>query len=162
MDQFTMHAAASMLVDAFKAVTADYIAKQLNGSPPDIRIADDTHWVAPEDYETLCDDWAVGLLIISNKHNDTSIYGAAGNIAFRTMHDIGHMVHGLTFSLADEISLAMVQWPMIRKHIHKTEFVEVCRDLYMADTVMMSLYNERYGAFPCDQTEFIMRCCAEQ
>lgn len=158
MDNFTMQAAAALLVDAYKQVTAEYLSKM---PKLDIRTSDD-NFAAPEDYETLCDDFAVGLLVISTNHSATSIYGAAGNVAFRTMHDLGHIAHGLTFSLADEVSLAMVQWPMIRKHIHKTEFREVCRDLYMADTVAMSLYNERFGEFPCDQTEFVQRCCAEQ
>lgn len=156
MEHYTLMAAAALLVDAYKAVTAEYLAvmDQQRGSALDIRISDG-EFVAPEDYETLCDDFAVGLLVISNDHNSTSVYGAAGNIAFRTMHDLGHLSHGLTFSLADEVSLAMVQWPLIRKHIHKTEFVEACRDVFMADTVMMSLYNERFGEFPVDQTAFI-------
>lgn len=163
MDLYTRSAAASLLVDAFKKVTADYLRKidAQRGEPMDVRISDG-EFVAPEDYETLCDDFAVGLLVISSDHNDTSVYGAAGNIAFRTMHDLGHLVHGLTFSLADEVSLAMVQWPMIRKYIHKTEFVEVCRDIFMADTVMMSLYHERFGNFPEDQSAFIQQALAEK
>lgn len=153
MEHYTLMAAAALLVDAYKAVTAEYLAAR-EGEPLDIRISNG-EFVAPEDYETLCDDHAVGLLVISNEHNGTSIYGESGNIAFRTMHDLGHLFHGLTFSLADEVSLAMVQWPMIRKHIHKTEFVESCRDVFMADTVMMSLYQQRFGEFPTDQTAFI-------
>src|SRR5690606_28793885 len=76
MDKFTQAAAAHHLVEAYKKVTAEYLALR----PLDVTISDD----APETYEALVADAAQGKLRISPANSGATIYGHAGNMAFRT------------------------------------------------------------------------------
>lgn len=111
--------------------------------------------LAPSTFEALLTDAQEGgVLYISGEHCGTSIYGVQGNIAFRTMHDLGHLSTGLSFSTADEVALALHQWEQVRRYI-PVSWRERCQAVYQADTIMQSLYCERHGVFPTDQTAFI-------
>jgi hypothetical protein len=149
MDKFTQAAAAHHLVEAYKKVSAEYLALR----PLDVTISDD----APETYEALVADAAEGKLRISPANSGATIYGHAGNMAFRTMHDLGHLMYRLEFTLADEVLLATNQWLDLKVYI-PAEFVGVCHDLYFADTVKQSLYCDRTGEFPRDQIAFVRHC----
>lgn len=149
MDKFTQAAAAHHLVEAYKKVTAEYLALR----PLDVTISDD----APETYEELVADAAQGKLRISPANSGATIYGKAGNMAFRTMHDLGHLMYRLEFTLNDEVLLATNQWLDLKVYI-PAEFVQVCADLYYADTVAQSVYCDLTGAFPVDQIAFVRHC----
>lgn len=111
--------------------------------------------LAPSTFEALqTDAQEGGVLYIGTEHSATSIYGVDGNVAFRTMHDLGHIQTKLTFSTADEIALALHQWEELRRYI-PVSWRERCQAVYQADTIMQSLYCERHGVFPTDQTAFI-------
>lgn len=146
MDKFTQAAAAHHLVEAYKKATAEYLALR----PLDVTISDH----APETYEQLVADAAQGKLRISPANSGATIYGHAGNMAFRTMHDLGHIIYGLQFTLADEVLLAGNQWLDLKGYL-PPEFVGVCHDLYFADTVCQSLYCDKTGEFPRDQVAFV-------
>lgn len=110
---------------------------------------------APTSFEELQRDAREhGVVFISEEHSASSIYGVAGNVAFRTVHDLGHLSTGLTWSTADEVALALHQWETLRLHI-PVAWRERCQAVYQADTIMQSLYCERHGVFPLDQSEFI-------
>lgn len=146
--QLVIQIAADYLVKAYKKVIPQYTAVM---GLRDICVSEH----APNTYDMLrhgydnCD-----TLLISSLHNETSVYGRDGNITFRTMHDLGHLHHRLSFSLADEISLFMLQWWEIAPHLpasHRT----VCRLVYDADTTLQALYEAKHGEFPKDQSRFV-------
>ena len=151
MHKLTMQRCAEYLVAAYIEVAAE-LREQLG-----VHIQVDSR--APETFEQLKADAADGFLFISDDHCETSIYGVQGNIAFRTMHDLGHLSTGLTFSTEDEVALALHQWEQVRLCI-PAAWRERCQAVYQADTIMQSLYCERHGVFPVDQTEFVLAALA--
>lgn len=151
MHKLTMQRCAEYLVAAYIAVAAE-LREQLG-----VHVQVDSR--APETFEQLKADAANGFLFISSDHSDTAIYGAQGNEAFRIMHDLGHLSTGLSFSTVDEVALALHQWEQVRLYIPR-EWRERCQAVYQADTIMQSLHCERYGAFPADQTVFVLAALA--
>lgn len=150
MDKYTLAGAAAHLVTAYKAVTAAYLERQ----PYEVKVGPG----APETYAQLRLDADHGnLLHVGEENSATCIYGVAGNVAFRTMHDLGHLAHDMDFTLASEVALAMHQWVLIAPHIPQP-WRAVCHDVYLADTVQQSLYEAKHGSFPKDQTAFVLRC----
>lgn len=147
MHKLTIQTCAEYLVAAYRAVGAELIVK--SGLTVDVSDFD-----APETYDGLCAAARVGALLVTTKHSDTSIYGVAGNVDFRIMHDLGHLSTGLKFTCHDEVALALHQWEEIRLHI-PADWRERCQAVYQADTIMQSLYCERHGEFPTNQTEFV-------
>lgn len=151
MHKLTVQQCAEYLVAAYTAVAAELREQVPVHAQVDSR--------APETFEELQADAANGFLFISSEHCGTSIYGEHGNVMFRIMHDLGHLSTGLTFSTADEVALALHQWEQVRLHIPPT-WRERCQAVYQADTVMQSLYCDRYGVFPTNQTEFVLAALA--
>lgn len=147
MHKVTIDQCAAYLVDAYRAVSAP-LADAL-GLTVEVRDG-----AAPTSFEELMVQAGTGTLYIGTEHSATSIYGVDGNVAFRTMHDLGHIQTKLTFSTADEIALALHQWEELRRYI-PVSWRERCQAVYQADTIMQSLYCERHGVFPTDQTAFI-------
>lgn len=110
---------------------------------------------APDNFADLQRDAKeLGVVFISDEHSEHSIYGVAGNTAFRIMHDLGHLTTGLTFSATDEVALALHQWEEIRLLI-PSDWRERCQAVYQADTIMQTLYHARHGQFVANQSEFI-------
>ena len=151
MHKITVQQCAEYLVAAYIAVAAE-----LRAQVP-VHVQVDSR--APATFEELKRDAAHGFLLISAEHSDTAIYGTQGNEAFRVMHDLGHLSTGLTFSTADEVALALHQWEQVRLHI-PSDWRERCQAVYQADTIMQSLYCERHGEFPTNQTEFVLAALA--
>lgn len=152
MELLTLRAAAAHLVTAYKLVSAEYLKRM----PLDVQVVKSLGNQCS--YSTLVSDANLsGKLRISCEFSETSIYGVSGNVSFRTMHDLGHICHGLTFSLVDEVSLALHQWQFIAPHLPH-EWRDVCHNVYLADTVQQSLYDARHGEFPKDQTAFVLSC----
>lgn len=147
MHKVTIDQCATYLVDAYHFVSAP-LADALGLT---VVVRDGA---APTSFEELMVQAGTGTLYIGTEHSDTSIYGVEGNVAFRTMHDLGHIQTRLTFSTADEIALALHQWEELRRYI-PVSWRERCQAVYQADTIMQSLYCERHGVFPTDQTAFI-------
>lgn len=153
MHRLTVQSCAEYLVAAYIEVGAALRAQQGLNIQVDYK-------QAPSTFEQLkLDALTMGTLFISDDHCETSIYGVQGNVAFRTMHDLGHLSTGLTFRTADEVSLALHQWEQVRLHI-PTAWRERCQAVYQADTVMQSLYCEKHGSFPTNQTEFVLAALA--
>lgn len=153
MHKVTIQTCAEYLVAAYSAVTAQLQVEQ------GLRVQVD-YKQAPQSYAELKRDATeLGIVFISDDHSETSIYGVQGNVVFRTMHDLGHLSTGLEFTCADEVALALHQWEQIRLHI-PTAWRERCQAVYQADTIMQSLYCERHGVFPADQTAFIYAALA--
>ena len=152
MHKLTIQTCAEYLVAAYRAVGADLQAK----SGLTIEVTED---FAPETYEGLCEAARRGILLVATQHSATSIYGVEGNTDFRVMHDLGHLSTGLKFTCHDEVALALHQWEEIRLHI-PTAWRERCQAVYQADTVMQSLYCEKHGSFPTNQTEFVLAALA--
>lgn len=147
--QFILARAAALLVEAYgKVIHQQYQPLW----PLDLSIGPD----APETFEALR-DMALdrGQLKVSTLHNSTSVYGAAGNLTFRVFHDYGHLIYNAKFDTEAEIRLAWRQWDDVCKFIPH-EWYEVCKHVYLADTVETSQYEATHGMFPADQTAFIL------
>lgn len=153
MHKVTLKTCAEFLAAAYAAVGQRLLATQPHLS---VHLS---NTAAPKSFDDLRSDAAAGLLYISEEHSEHSIYGVAGNTAFRIMHDLGHLSTGLSWSCADEIALALHQWKEIRLHI-LPGWRERCQAVYQADTIMQSLYCERHGCFPKNQTEFVQAALA--
>jgi hypothetical protein len=152
MDNITLSAAAAHLVVAYKRVTAEYLKRM----PLDVQVLKTLGGTTS--YSVLVSEANLeGRLRISCEFSETSIYGVSGNVAFRTMHDLGHIAHGLTFDPLDEIALALHQWQFIAPHLPH-EWRDVCHNVYLADTVQQTLYDARHGIFPVDQRAFVLSC----
>lgn len=151
MHRLTVQTCAEYLVAAYIEVGA--ALREQYG----LQVVTSNH--APATFEGLQADANRGLLLVSQEHSDTSIYGVQGNVAFRIMHDLGHLGTGLTFSTADEVALALHQWEQVRLCI-RADWRERCQAVYQADTIMQSLYCERHGVFPVNQTEFVLAALA--
>ena len=146
---FILARAAALLVEAYTKLIPEYV--QLLGIK-DLQVGPD----APNTFEALQADFIqYGRLKVFTEFNATSIYGAAGNLTFRIMHDLGHLLYDAKFTTNDEILLAQTQWKDLERYIPK-EWVIVCREVYTADTIEQSLYENRTGEFPADQKGFVM------
>lgn len=152
MDKYTLAAAAHKLVQAYKQVTSAMLAEL--GSV-DLRVETADTPRAPTNFVQLLGQIDAGLLVVSYEHGDTAIYGRDGNISFRTMHDIGHVLYQLNFSFPDEVELAHILWRRISEHI-PAGWVTTCHRVYLADTVGQALYERRVGKHPKNQTEFVL------
>lgn len=150
--QFILARAACLLVEAYTQTITEYRAIL----PLDGRIGLD----APSTFEGLKADAAKGFLKVSTEHNSSSIYGAAGNLTFRTFHDYGHLLYNKEFTLIDEVELACMQWQDLKGYL-PAEWVGVCHCVYVADTVRQSLYEAETGNFPADQKRFVMGFLAD-
>lgn len=144
--QFVLAQVAAQLVKAYKATIAEYQAIL----PLDLGI--DAN--APETYEDLVQNARQGMLYVTTAHSDTAIYGVAGNVTFRTFHDYGHILHARKFTTEDEIALAQLQWINLRNHI-PSEWVELAKVVYFADTVEQSRFEQQTGRFPVNQKAFV-------
>lgn len=148
MHKLTVQTCAEYLVAAYTAV-GDELQRELGLK---VRVG---RKQAPSSLEGLKQDAEdYGVLFVSDEHCDTSMYGVGGNIKFRIMHDLGHLSTGLQMTCADEVALALHQWEQVRLRIPPA-WRERCQAVYQADTIMQSLYCERHGTFPSNQTEFV-------
>ncbi|UAV89409.1 hypothetical protein JOR_5 [Pseudomonas phage JOR] len=145
--QFILARAACLLVTAYTQTITEY--RQL--LPLDGRIGTD----APSTFEGLKADARNGFLCVSTEHNQSSIYGGSGNLTFRTFHDYGHLLYNKAFTLVDEVELARIQWNDLKVYI-PTEWLDVCKCVYFADTEQQSLYEAENGDFPTDQKRFVL------
>lgn len=145
--KFILARSAALLVDAYLKTLVEYRAIM----PLDGRVGLD----APSTFEALKADAAQGFLKVSTEFNATSIYGAAGNLTFRTFHDYGHLLYNKAFTTQDELDLALVQWFDLKKHI-PLGWHGVCHCVYFADTAQQSLYEAEHGEFPQDQHAFVL------
>ena len=144
---FILAQAAAHLVAAYKSCITEY--REI--LPLDGRIGLD----APSTFEDLKADAAKGFLKVSTEHNSSSIYGASGNLTFRTFHDYGHLLYNKEFTLADEVELSRMQWQDLKVYL-PSEWVDVCHCVYVADTEQQSLYEAETGNFPADQKRFVL------
>lgn len=144
---FILAQAASHLVTAYKASIAEYQTVL----PLNLSIGHD----APDNFNALKSQAACGFLKVSTAHNDTSIYGASGNLTFRIFHDYGHLLYDAEFTTEQEVSLANTQWLDLKRYL-PAEWVNVCHVVYFADTVEQSKYEAATGNFPEDQKVFVM------
>lgn len=145
--RFILARAAAILVTAYKTQIAEY--QQV--MPLALGVAPD----APNTYSELRAEADAGKLRVSTEFNSTSIYGAAGNLTFRIMHDYGHLLYDALFTTEEEVSLAKTQWLDIKRHI-PAEWLDICHVVYFADTVEQSRYESLHGRFPVDQKGFVL------
>lgn len=145
--RFILAHAAQLLVLAYKECITEY--QQV--LPLKLSIGHD----APDNFNALKSQASCGFLKVSTEHNDTSIYGASGNLTFRIFHDYGHLLYDAEFTTEQEVSLAKTQWLDLKRHL-PAEWVNVCHVVYFADTVEQSKYEAATGKFPEDQKGFVM------
>lgn len=144
--KYTLPALAAMLVTAYKEQVAEYRTVL----PLDLGVS----LSAPDTYTGLRELAARGKLVVTPEHSSSAVYGVAGNIAFRTFHDYGHLLYEKAFSLEQEIELAHIQWADISHRIPH-EWRTLCWVVYSADTIKQSEYEAVHGAFPTDQKAFV-------
>ncbi|WYV99857.1 hypothetical protein AnF1_00001 [Pseudomonas phage vB_PpuP-AnF1] len=146
---FILARAACLLVEAYQKIIPEYVEAL---GIKDLQVGPD----APNTYEALVADYkANARLKVSTEFNSTSIYGGSGNLTFRIMHDLGHLLYDAKFTTNDEVLLAQTQWKDLERYIPK-EWVSVCREVYTADTIEQSLFEQRTGDFPADQKGFVL------
>lgn len=146
-NRFILAQAAAHLVEAYKTCIAEYQTVL----PLNLSIGHD----APDNFNALKSQAAMGFLKVSTAHNATSIYGAAGNLTFRVFHDYGHLLYDAEFTTEQEVSLALTQWRDLVRYIPQ-EWQGVCYVVYRADTVEQSEFEAKTGEFPADQKGFVM------
>jgi hypothetical protein len=93
---------------------------------------------------------------VAIEHGEHSIYGIKGNLAFRFLHDLGHLMGNYAMEYDDEVALALHQWPSIAKHIPH-EWRAECQRVYFADTIGQSIYCKLTGTFPANQRDFVLQ-----
>lgn len=148
-NQIILAIAAQKLVEAYGKCIEEYRSVlQL----VDIKIAAD----APCTYEQLTMEYDRDrILRVTEAFSSTAIYGVAGNVTFRVFHDCGHLLYDAEFTTVQEVSLAKTQWLDVARYIEKG-WQEICKVVYMADTVEQSLYEAKHGKFPEDQKGFVL------
>lgn len=146
-NRFILSAAAHHLVEAYRKTIAEYQTVM----PLALGIAAD----APDSYEALVFEGKQGMLRVSTEFNSTSIYGAAGNLTFRTMHDYGHLIYAKQFTPEDETALAHLQWADLKAYL-RPEWVSVCHQVYFTDTVGQLVFESINGHFLEDQKAFAL------
>lgn len=88
---------------------------------------------------------------ISREGNETAIYGAAANLAFRFWHDYLHYAHGLGVGLSSELKLAALHRDAVAKRFGADSLE--ARIMY-ADVAGQALYYAHEGEFVEDQRKF--------
>ena len=145
--KFTLATAAAHLVEAYKKAIHAYRTEVISCR---VGIADDS----PETFEALWAQYQTGLITVNTAHSDTAIYGRDGNATFRVFHDLGHIIYLKQFTESDEIALAERQWYDLLPHLPHA-WRDVCKVVYMADTVEQSRHCGQTGEFPTDQKAFV-------
>ncbi len=96
-------------------------------------------------------------LPISNEHCRTAIFPLeSDNVAFRFWHDVSHVRLGLSFSLADELELALWHLAAIVRAGHGED--SVVYRLLATDLFSQIACNAIAGRFPHDQAQFVAEC----
>lgn len=88
---------------------------------------------------------------ISRQGNESAIYGAAANLAFRFWHDYLHYVHGLGVGLSSELKLAALHRDAVAKRFGADSLE--ARIMY-ADVAGQALYYANTKKFIEDQRRF--------
>lgn len=145
--KFLLAAIAAKLVEAYKMQIAEYQTVM----PLALGVSDE----APDNYEALKAEAKQGKLRVSSEFSDTAIYGLAGNVTFRVFHDYGHLLYDAEFTTEQEESLARTQWLDVQRYIDPA-WRDLCKVVYLADTVEQSLFEARTGHFPVDQKAFVL------
>lgn len=96
-------------------------------------------------------------LPVSSLHCDTVIYlWPSDNVHFRFWHDTSHVELGLSFSLEDELELALWHLAQIERAGHDPDSTPY--RLLEADTVGQLLLLSLCGRFPLAQSVFVTDC----
>jgi hypothetical protein len=90
---------------------------------------------------------------ISREGNESAVYGAAANLAFRFWHDYLHYAHRLGVGLRDELKLAAMHRDAVAKRFGADSLE--ARIMY-ADVAGQALYFANRGEFIKDQRAFDM------
>lgn len=158
--QFTLAAAAAFLVEMYRERSEHMLC--------DIWRNRRAVWVcpdAPETYDQLCDlFFDHKVLVISNQHCDSSIYGQEGNLLFRIHHDLMHLEDDTRdFSTNGELATIAAAWGDLKLSRvwsaacaeYDQAWLDFVYNVYLADTVGQTLYYHRYARFPKNQTDFV-------
>ena len=138
-------------LSSFMLRKADNVAKQIGFG---YRDCDN----APGDFEALQAAYKAskqsGLALpVWNGCSDNTVYTSCGaNYAFRFWHDVLHCVHGLGFTLQDEITIGLMHHAEVVAYFGP-DSIEA--KIIYADTVLQSEYEARHGQFPANQLEFV-------
>lgn len=109
---------------------------------------------APETYEALKQYADSRELPIAGYACDTAIFTPEVNQAFRFWHDVRHLELDKGFTLLDELAVASDHIDEARQAGLSPLAIEILN----ADTSGQSLYHDRWGDFPANQTAFVWSC----
>lgn len=141
---------ASRLVHAMHVVLAQTASER-----PYTFVLTPYHSEAPADLVGMMKAAQEGEFPISTQDCHTAIYGEQGNQLFRMFHDAGHLKHQLDTVLEDELTLFTRQWADILPLLPE-EDKWPCNLIWQADTAGQGWLHQMTGAFPTDQTEFVL------
>ncbi len=149
----SVQAAGAVLVAAMRKVVNQNLADENHPCHGCIVVSE---FNAPGTYDFLAQRVAATReLAVERDFSATAIYGRYGNTVFRAFHDMDHLLHGLDFTLQDEIEVALLGWNSIAKLVPKHD-AQFLRRVYMADTIGQSVYFQKHGRFPDNQTAFVV------
>lgn len=159
-----VHAAACWLVEAYRKAAPD-MARSLSVCGLAVQAHPAGVSFEPYDVEQGLDAMIArvkedGILFVSELNQDTAIYpdhgGIDGNLWFRHVHDMGHLLYRLGFTAAEERLLHSQLWAAhVEPNLPAIPFVrELCRIVYDADTHGQTEHFEATGEFPVDQMRF--------
>ncbi|WOQ17596.1 hypothetical protein [Raineyella sp. W15-4] len=154
LSAFELQAARRQL-SAFVDAQADDLAARLGfGRAPVV--------AAPSTYQQLRGALDRSLttkdpLPVSSENSATVIYDRPEvNFAFRFWHDVSHVQHGLSFSLEDELELALWHLGVLEHGGLSPE--SLAYRLFQADVLGQLLLMGLAGRFPFDQEKFVIGC----
>lgn len=153
-------------MNTIKSTTLPYFASRLvhamttrltetRADRPYVFILTPYHIEAPSTLAEMFQAAREGLFKISTEDCDTAIYGQQGNQLFRMYHDAGHLKHQLDTVLEDELVLFQRQWADLLPLIPE-EDKWPCNLIWQADTAGQGWLHQMTGAFPTDQTAFVL------
>lgn len=106
------------------------------------------------------------VLPVSAEGCSDTLYGTLGNISFRAMHDLAHVLYGRTVSAKDEKALSVTVWQLLVRPLLKQRcsgrVLDVCKAFYFTDTMGQTLVYEQFGMFVGNQVEFLSGMLVDQ
>lgn len=121
------------------------------------------------DFDRFADSWIVGKrLTVPTDYSDQSPYDReADNHAARAWHDSYHVLHGLGFTVAEELELSDMmeaageRWARrLLPDLTEEEYREI-RLFIGLDNGGQTAYFDTHGEFPVRQFAFILACWEE-
>lgn len=149
------------LADAQKCLS-DYVMEDANRTEQRLLFGWTPAHDAPTRYRDLCEAYWLSRkegrpLPVSDENTSSVVFGSPKvNMAYRYLHDVGHVEQGLSFSGADEYELA--RWLMRRFERAGFSRDDLAWHLLQADAIGQVVYYALTKRYVLDQLQFALDC----